>query len=45
MVEGNMQKWVGTGGALLLSLIAIWLFALGIGGSAAALHGFCCWLF
>jgi hypothetical protein len=44
MVEINVRKWIGAGGALLLSLVAIWLFALGIGGSASALYGFCCWL-
>jgi len=45
MVERALQKWIGAGGALLLGLVAIWLLGLGIGGSAAALHGVCCWLF
>jgi hypothetical protein len=45
MVKTSAGKWIGAGGALLLGPIAIWLFVLGLGGSAAALYGFCSWLF
>jgi len=44
MDETAIGKWVGVGGALLLFPVAIWLFVLGLGGSASGLYRFCCWL-
>jgi len=44
MIEMAIGKWIGVGGALLLFPVAIWLFVLGLGGSASAFYRFCCWL-